>query len=45
MKKIAIGCLTLITGLIFLISWKQNKTSTEKAMIVDPQAPSAEIYF
>lgn len=45
MKKIAIGCLTLITGLILLISWKQNKPSTEKAMIVDPQAPSAEIYF
>ena len=45
MKKIAIGCLTLITGLIFLISWKQNKPSTEKTMIVDPRAPSAEIYF
>ncbi|MHC6201156.1 peptide-methionine (R)-S-oxide reductase MsrB [Elizabethkingia miricola] len=45
MKKIAIGFLTLITGLIFLISWKQNKPSTEKAMIVDPRAPSAEIYF
>ena len=45
MKKIAIGCLTLITGLILLISWKQDKPALKAKTTVDPKMPSADIYF